>query len=124
MTATDSRPPRLIIPCPHCGDTPRRVVQICTEFDAEHPAGRAVWTVVHICTPGHGYSADEAISNWNARPPCAAVDIDGIALDVAREIKSLDPIAMCGGHDAHLAAIKALVVDAILAASGDPGHGS
>jgi len=51
-------------------------------------------------------------------------DIDAIALDVAREIKALDPIAMCGGHDAHLAAIKALVVDAILAASGDPGHGS
>lgn len=53
-----------------------------------------------------------------------AIDIDSIALDVAREIKALDPIAMCGGHDAHLAAIKALVVDAILAASGDPGHGS
>ncbi|WP_338618161.1 hypothetical protein [Pigmentiphaga sp. CHJ604] len=51
-------------------------------------------------------------------------DIDAIALDVAREIKSLDPIAMPGGHDQHLAAIKELVRDAILAASGDPGHGS
>lgn len=51
-------------------------------------------------------------------------DIDAIALDVARAIKALDPIAMRGGHDAHLAAIKGLVLDAILAARGDPENGS
>jgi len=43
------------------------------------------------------------------------IDIDGIALEVAREIKRLDPIAMPGGHAQHLAAIQALVRDAVLA---------
>ncbi|MPS30546.1 MAG: hypothetical protein E2576_14540 [Alcaligenaceae bacterium] len=43
------------------------------------------------------------------------IDIDTIALDVAREIKSLDPIAMPGGHAQHLAAIQSLVADGIRA---------
>jgi len=43
-------------------------------------------------------------------------DIDAIALDVARAIKALDPIAMPGGHQQHLAAIQSLVRDGILAA--------
>ncbi|WP_296561212.1 hypothetical protein [Pigmentiphaga sp.] len=45
--------------------------------------------------------------------------IDGIAGDVARAIKTLDPIAMPGGHAQHLAAIQSLVRDAILAAQED-----
>lgn len=47
------------------------------------------------------------------------IDIDGIALDVARAIKALDPIAMPGGHAQHLTAIQSLVRDAILAAQED-----
>ena len=46
-----------------------------------------------------------------------SIDIDSIALDAAREIKDLDPIAMPGGHAEHLAAIQALVRDAIVAAT-------
>ncbi|RZS80603.1 hypothetical protein [Pigmentiphaga kullae] len=42
-------------------------------------------------------------------------DIDAIALDVAREIKALDPIAMPGGHAQYLAAIQSLVADGIRA---------
>jgi len=44
------------------------------------------------------------------------IDIDGIALDVARAIKALDPIAMPGGHAQYLAAIQRLVRDGIIAA--------
>lgn len=53
-----------------------------------------------------------------------AADIDAIALDVAREIQSLDPIAMPGGHQQHLAAIQSLVADGIRAVVGDAEHGS
>ncbi|MEK7947680.1 hypothetical protein WKR98_23245 [Pigmentiphaga sp. YJ18] len=49
------------------------------------------------------------------------IDIDAIALDVAREIKKLDPIAMRGGHTQYLAAIQSLVADGIRAAMPD-GH--
>jgi len=51
-----------------------------------------------------------------AAAPRQQLDIDGIAGDVAAAIKAQDPIAMGGGHAAHLAAIKELVRDAIIAA--------
>ncbi|GAA0493401.1 hypothetical protein [Pigmentiphaga daeguensis] len=50
---------------------------------------------------------------------CARCRVDGIALDVAREIKNLDPISMPGGHDQHLATIQGLVRDAIIAAASE-----
>lgn len=45
----------------------------------------------------------------------SSISIDSIALDVAREIKKLDPIAMRGGHTQYLAAIQELVADSIRA---------
>lgn len=66
-----------------------------------------------------------AFRAWKVRRQLAArvgsatggerINIDAIALDVAREIKKLDPIAMPGGHDQHLAAIQSLVADGIRA---------
>lgn len=109
------RPAIRLAPCPFCGSEPILMANTRGEVIIEcinlaHP---------HIAKIRSVDSVAEAIAHWNQRPPLvgrASEFRDAIALDVARAIKDLDPIAMPGGHAQYLAAIQRLVRDAIIAA--------
>ena len=108
------RPAIRLAPCPFCGSEPILMANTRGEVIIEcinlaHP---------HIAKIRSVDSVAEAIAHWNQRAPLvgrASEFRDAIALDVARAIKALDPVAM-GSHDAYLTAIQCLVRDAIIAA--------